>query len=852
MTFLTLNTVAYPPISWFSQPPEQNPSFQYSNITFPIPKFKSIRNSLSSDQLVNNVSMDSTTYYASVLDSCASSILGKSLHAHALKSGFYGHEFVETKILQVYARCKCLYDARLMFDKMRKRNLHSWLAIISVYVEYDLFDDAFSVLLDLLYDDVRLDFFVFPVVLKICVGFQDVGFGRQIHGFVIKGMFILNVYVGNCLIDMYGKCGHLGDAKKVFCSMVERDSVSWNSLLSACALNGMVNEAFENLDKMSRSEDSIPNVISWSAVINGFAQNGYANEAIELLMRMQAVGVEPNAQTITGLLPAFAKLQTRKLAKGIHAYITRHGFMINPIVVNGLIDVYRRCNDTESAWRLFLRFAVKNLVSFNTIIVGFCENGDISKAKDLLNQSEIHGVKRDITTWNAMLSGYVDKLLFEEALNLFKEMQMVEGIEVDSYTLGSALSACSSRDSLRQGKEVHCQAIIKGLSSNPFVAEALMEMYFKTHDLNAAQKAFEEVIDRDINTWNTLISGYAWCNQMDVLPIFLERMRRDDCEPNIYTWNGIISGHIENGHYEVALQLLLEMQSTKLKPDAYTLGLILPACSRLATIERGKQVHGYSVRCGYDSDVYIGAALVDMYSKCGSINGAIRTNRRISKPNLISQNAMLTAYAMHGLGEEGISLFYTILSNGFAPDEVTFLSVLSACVHAGKVEIGHKIFNSMDYYNVKPSLKHYTCMIDLLSRSGKTTEAFELIRKMPMEPDSVTWGALLGGCAVSGDVKLGEMAAKKLLELEPNNTANFVLLANMYALAGRWNDLSRIRKIITERRMRKSAGCSWVEDGNDVHVFTVSDTSHRRTEEIYTMLMNLTTQMKTWMYIAVL
>ncbi|XP_021774998.1 pentatricopeptide repeat-containing protein At5g08510-like [Chenopodium quinoa] len=849
MAIIPLQTVATPRISWVFQLPERSSYSHYPPI-IAFSKLKSICkpicNSLSFDQSFTNLPLDSTNY-TSILESCTTPFLGKSVHAHALKSGFHGHEFVETKLLQMYGRCECLHDARMLFDKMPKRNLYTWLALISVYVDYELFEDGFLLFLDLLFEDLRLDFFVFPVVLKICSGLQDMELGRQIHGFVIKAMFVLNVYVGNGLIDMYGKCGHLGDAKKVFSTMFERDSVSWNCLLSACSVNGMVDEALENLDKMSSSGDSVPNVISWSGVISGFAQNGYVNEAIELLSRMRARGVEPNAQTIAGVLPALAKLQTPRLGKEIHAYITRHGFMTNPIVVNGLLDVYRRSGDMENAWKLFSKFSVKNVVSFNTMIVGFCDTGDVSKAKDLLNQLEKNGVKRDLITWNAMLSGYVDNLLFEEGLNLFKEM-LIEGIEVDSYTLGSALSACSGKGSLRQGKEIHCQAIIKGLNSNPFVAEALIEMYITFQDPKAALQAFEEVNDSDISTWNILISGYARCNQMDALPILLKTMREYGFDPNVYTWNGIISGHVENGHYEVALQLLKEMQNTNLRPDIYTIGIILPACSKLATIERGKQVHGYSIRCGYDSNVYIGAALVDMYSKCGSIKNAIRANSRILKPNLISQNAVLTAYAMHGLGEEGISLFNTILANGFVPDEITFLSVLSACVHAGKIDIGNEIFNSMDRYNVKASLKHYTALVGLLSRCGKTNEAYKLIRNMPMEPDSVTWGALLGGCVVSGDVKLGEMAAEKLLELEPNNSGNFILLANMYALSGRWNDLLRIRKIITERRMRKNAGCSWIEDGNDVHVFTASDSSHIRTEEIYSMLENLTMQMKTWAY----
>ncbi|CBI23043.3 unnamed protein product, partial [Vitis vinifera] len=527
---------------------------------------------------------------------------------------------------------------------------------------------------------------------------------------------------------------------------------------------------------MSCSENSKPNLVSWSAVIGGFAQNGYDKEALELLCRMQAAGFEPNARTLASVLPACARLQNLNLGKEIHGYVTRHGFMSNPFVVNGLVDVYRRCADMGSALKIFSGFSVKNVVSYNTMIVGYCENGNVEKAKELFDQMELVG--KDTISWNSMISGYADNLL-------------------------------------------------------------------KCEDLKAAQLAFDGVTERDTATWNVLISGYACCNQLENIQNLIQKMKGDGFEPNVYTWNGIISGHVENGHNELALRLFTEMQTSSLRPDIYTVGIILPACARLATIARGKQVHAHSIRQGYELDVHIGAALVDMYAKCGSIKHAMQVYNRISNPNLVSQNAMLTAYAMHGHGDEGIALFRNMLGNGFRPDHVTFLSVLSSCVHAGAVETGHEFFDLMTYYNVTPSLKHYTCIVDLLSRAGRLDEAYELVKKIPRKPDSVMWGALLGGCVIWGNVELGEIAAESLIELEPNNTGNYVLLANLYAYAGRWHDLDRTRQMIKDRGMHKSPGCSWIEDREDIHVFLSCDKSHEKTEDIYTTLDNLNTHMRT-------
>ncbi|GAB4826161.1 hypothetical protein Ancab_009028 [Ancistrocladus abbreviatus] len=849
MTCLQLEATTYPP-----KPPSPHPlklwsdsaykttclSFQKPRST-PQPTFPSLSNKNTHLFLLDGPG--DSTVCASILDSCRSLAEGKLIHAFALKHGFTGNEFVETKLLRMYSRCGCLDDAILLFDKMSMRNLYAWVAIMSVYLEYDLFEEAFLLFEELLYEDTELDFFVFPVVLKICSGLKEIEIGRQIHGIVIKQQFLVNIFVGNALIDMYGKCGKLDDAKKVFSSMPEMDCVSWNSLISACAFNGMVYEALAYLGKMSSLEDLSPNIVSWSAVIGGFAQNGYDKEAIVMLSRMQAAGFEPNAQTLASVLPACAGLQSVSLGTQIHAYITRHGFLSNPILVNGLLDVYRRSGDMGSALKIFSKFSVKNVMSYNTMIVGYLENGDISEAKRLFDHMELNGIKNNLITWNAMISGYGDNLLFEEALSFFRELQTVGG-EVNSYTLGSVLPACTAMGSLRRGKEMHAIAIVRGLNSDPFVGEALVEMYCKCHELKAAQLAFDEVTEKDTTVWNALISGFAHCDQMDDIHHLLRMMREDGLEPNVCTWNGIIAGHVENCQYETALQLLTEMQTAKLRPDIYTIGIILPACSKLATIERGKQVHAHSIRCGYESDVYIGAAIVDMYAKCGSIKLAEMVNSRIWKPNLVSQNAMLSAYATHGLGQEGIAHFDEMLRDGYVPDEVTFLSVLSSCVHAGEVEMGLEIFDLMDNFNVVPSLKHYTSMVDLLSRSGQPIEAVELINKMPVEPDSVIWSALLAGCITSGDVELGEMAATQLIELEPNNTGNFVLLANLYAYAGRWDDLARTRQTIKARRMHKSPGCSWIEDGNDVHVFIASDSSHKRTEEIYGILDNLTIHIK--------
>lgn len=777
--------------------------------------------------------------YALALESWYCPRFGKQVHAQALKNGFHGHAFVETKLLQMYAKCGSLDDAVKMFDEMPERNLYSWTAILGGFVDHGFFEDAFSMFLEMQVEDLELKFFLFPLLLKICVGLCSVELGRQFHGIVVKNDVDMNVYVGNALMDMYGKCGSLDDAMRVLVKMEERDLVSWNTMIAACAANEEVDEALQFMQKMWVEDNLSPNLVSWSAVIGGCSQNGLDEEAIEVLGRMQAAGIEPNARTLASILPACARLEKLRLGKELHGFIVRRGFMGNQIVVNGLLDVYRRCKDMNGAVNIFSKFSVQNALSYNTMIVAYCEAGDISNARRLFDQMESNGLERDLISWNSMISGYVDNSMFHQALTMFMNLLMHDGVATNSFTLGSVLTACTDMGLIRLGKEIHSHAIVRGLQSNPFVGGSLVEMYSKCQDLKSALCSFNEVNERDMATWNALVSGYSRCNQIEKIQVSLQEMKEDGFDPNAYTWNGIIAGHVENGCHELALEMFSQMHTSNLQPDIYTIATILTSCSRLATLERGKQVHAHLIRSGYKSDFHIGAALVDMYAKCGNIKYSRLAYNRISTQNLVTQNSMLTAYAMHGHGEEGIAFFRKMLRDGFIPDSVTFLSVLSSCVHAGSVETGKEFFKLLRSYNVNPTLKHFTCMVDLLSRAGELNEAYKLISEMPLQPDSIIWSAFLGGCVLSGNVDLGEVAAKRLIELEPDETANYVLLANLYAYAGRWSELSRTRQIIKYKHMNKNPGCSWIETSGEIHVFVSGDRSHKKDNEIYDTLYNL-------------
>uniref|UniRef100_UPI0040747504 Synthetic PPR-DYW protein n=1 Tax=synthetic construct TaxID=32630 RepID=UPI0040747504 len=441
----------------------------------------------------------------------------------------------------------------------------------------------------------------------------------------------------------------------------------------------------------------------------------------------------------------------------------------------------------------------------SALIDMYAKCGELEDARKVFDEMP----ERNVVSWNAMISGYAQNGQSEEALELFREMQQ-EGIKPSEFTFCSVLSACASLGSLEMGKQIHGYVIKSGFESIVFVGNALIDMYAKCGSIEDARKVFDEMPERTVVSWTAMISGYA-----------------------------------QNGQSEEALELFREMQREGVKPDEVTLPSVLSACANLGALEQGKQIHAYVIKSGFESDVFVGSALIDMYAKCGSIEDARKVFDKMPERDVVSWNAMIAAYAQHGHGKEALQLFQQMQQEGVKPSEVTFTSILSACSHAGLVDEGHHYFESMSPdYGITPRVEHYGCMVDLLGRAGRLDEAEDLIKSMPFQPNVVVWGTLLGACRVHGDVERGERAAERILELDPESAAPYVLLSNIYAAAGRWDEAAKVRKLMKERGVKKEPGCSWIEVNNKVHEFVAGDKSHPQTKEIYAELERLSKQMK--------
>eukprot|EP01018_Ginkgo_biloba_P002100 Gb_06087 [translate_table: standard] len=347
-------------------------------------------------------------------------------------------------------------------------------------------------------------------------------------------------------------------------------------------------------------------------------------------------------------------------------------------------------------------------------------------------------------------------------------------------------------------KYVHEEITRRGFQSDVFVASTLVDMYTKCGSIENARDVFDKMPQRDTVSWNTMISGYAFHGHVDEALELFQKMP----QPNVISWTAMIGGYAQNGHGEEALNFI-------------------DKCNKL-----GMEIHEQLNRSGFQSNVFVGSALVDMYAKCGSIEKACNVFDKIHQPDVVSWNAMIAGYAMHGSGKEAIEIFEQMQHPGANPDTVTLVCVLAACCHAGLVDKGQQYFNHMShYYHITPTMEHYGCMVDLLGRAGHLDEAQDFISKMPIKADATVWGCLLGACRIHNNIELGEHVAEHMFELNPKNFAPYVLLSNMYAAAGRRHGIEK------------------------VYAFLVGDRSHPQTEEIYAKLEALSRQMKTEGYV---
>ncbi|CAN4086410.1 unnamed protein product [Withania somnifera] len=534
-----------------------------------------------------------------------------------------------------------------------------------------------------------------------------------------------------------------------------------------------------------------PGVFVWNTMIKGYSRENSPQNGVSIYKEMLYNNVQPDSHTFPFLLKGFTRDVSLRLGESMHAHINKFGFQLNEFVQHALIHVYCLCGKVDMARGVF----------------------DLS-------------AKSDILIWNAMISGYNRSKQFGESRKLFYAIEE-KRLQPTSVTLVSVMSALSQLKDLDTGNRVHQYVKDHKVESNLVLDNALIDMYAVSGKMNLALGLFQNMKHKDVISWTTIVKGFVNIGQVDVARKYFNKMPERDS----ISWTAMIDGYVRENRFKDVLMLFREMQAATIRPDEFTMVSILTTCAHLGALELGEWIKTYIDKHKIKVDIHLGNAVIDMYFKCGNVEKALMMFSQMPCRDKFTWTTMITGLATNGHEREALNMFFEMLRAPETPDDVTYVGVLSACTHMGM-------------HGIQPNVIHYGCMVDLLGRAGRLDEAYEVIKNMPVKPNAIVWGALLGACRVHKDAQMAEIAAQQLLELEPGNGAVYVLLCNIYAACKKWENLRETRRIMTDRGIKKMPGCSLIEMHGIVHEFVAGDLSHPQSKSIYTKLAELIEELK--------
>ncbi|KAJ0717083.1 putative tetratricopeptide-like helical domain superfamily [Helianthus annuus] len=722
--------------------------------------------------------------------------------------------------------------AHQLFDEIPKPTTVVWNSIIIGFICNNMAHEAILLYTQMKSRSFLPDSYTYSSVFKACAETRDIRVGKAVHCHVLRSGLYPSKIVCNSLLNMYASCLDYG-VERVFGWMPKR------------------------------------NVVSWNIMILWFVKVGLFEEGVTHFVKMMKDGVKPTAVSFVNVFPAVVGLGDSRLADVVYGLLVRFGdeFSMDLFATSAAISMFSDLGFVESARKVFDNCLDRNVEVWNTMIGGYVQNNMPVEAFDLFVQAlhssddvgidkvtlisvltaasqlqqldlakQIHAYiiksvpvlpvmnalivmysrcdsiqessnifncmnEKDTVTWNTMISSFVQNGMNDEGVVLVRDM-LKQGFTIDDVTITALLSAASNLRNREVGKQTHGYLLRRNIHFKG-IESYLIDMYAKSGLIRVAQNLFERSCAND----------------------------RDQA-----TWNAMIAGNCHDGLIDQTFSVFRQMIDHGVSPNAITIASILPACSIIRSSRLAKQIHAFTIRTFLDDNVFVHSALVDTYSKLGILALAENAFEFSHPKNAVTYTNMILAYGQHGMGEKALYLFNSMRENGIRPDSVTLVAVLCACSYSGLVDDGLKLFESIEAeYKIVPSLEHYCCVVDMLGRVGRVSEAYDFVEKLGENGNYLkVWGSLLGSCRTHGEYRLAKVVASKLVEMGfgNKNAGYHALLSNIYADEGNWEFVDRLRKEMYEKGIVKETGCSWIDNDGRLDYFMSRDKNYAHDDDM--------------------
>lgn len=769
---------------------------------------------------------------------------GKIIHSATIVLGLQRDPFITTSLINFYVKCGSLDVAVEVFDSFPERqvllkDVTIWNSVIDGHFRYGNPKEGVTRFRQMQSLGLRPDGYSLSILLSVCGGFLGYPEGKQIHGYITRNLFWGDAFLETALLHMYLSCGRPTEALLLFNNMEDHS-----------------------------------NVVLWNVMIDGFCENGMWEHSLQLYSLAKTENIGLMSASFSSALGACCCGECADFGRQLHCDVIKQGFHNESFTLTSLLTMYTKCRLVEDAEVLFRHSDDRKIELCNAMISGYVRNGHACDALEVYCQMKLTGIlsdaitfsnilsacsmvqlhdfgrlihaelikrpiqniialqsslltmyskcgsseeallvfcnmaEKDVVAWGSMISGLCQNMKYKKALEFFKAME-ADALKPDSEIMVSIINSCVGLEDAQLGLGVHGFVIKSGHELDTFVATSLIDMYSKFSSTEMAAKIFSYMPFKNLVAWNSLMSCYC-----------------------------------RNEHPEISITIFNQIVEQKLKPDSVSITTVLGAVSVLATLVKGKAVHGYLIRMGIPLDLQVENALIDMYLKCGCLKNSQAIFQNMVHRNLVTWNSMIMGYGYHGDCFKALRIFDEMRSLGVIPDRISFLSLISSCRHSGLVKEGLRIFHSMRLeHGIEPRMEDYVSIADLLGRAGHLEDAYRFIQEMPNAPDRSVWLCLLSFCQVYGNIEIGEVAASKILESETAEGSNFITLLNLYGGAELWDRAVNLRASMKEKGLKKNPGCSWIELKDIVDVFYSGDSSSQRRIEIYEVLAHLSRNM---------